>query len=307
MFNFGIFHKANQEVTVTILITREAAISDYREHFSSKGWNSGEPMLLNHFPPISLYLMQKGVRDDTTFLDPFVGDPACQIELINLGERRIRLCYTGFPTSVLMDLGLAVYRSAVPKQNVKSTIEQAITNLRPKMLETISSWISVIVYLEPIQKGGLSSTSFYELPHCCFVTRFATRFLPPDTVLPVSHPYAFQENLYHEALHQWLCRQIARDPVVKAGVETSVFPSWRGGEAWPLEQAIQACFVYAHVGPFRKMEAQNGASNLALYFEQSAARGRACAKELFTLLNACHSHITSKGIEILSALEAASE
>lgn len=188
-------------------------------------------------------------------------NPQASIVRIDTDGIHLEWCVNDPSGETLQLVGLSEFEVAPCIERRRRYLQQALDNLanwNRYAYECIQNFTSSLIWLRLKTLDAavplFSSTSFYEFPHCTFLTDLALYHIPPDIVFSVPMVYALRENLYHEALHQQLCTLISKygvftDPTVAHALPGILIP-WRN-TYWKLEHALQAAFVYSKVARTR--------------------------------------------------------
>jgi hypothetical protein len=183
---------------------------------------------------------------------------------------RVKWSTPDFPVELLAFIGLNDYSGSPITEEQREKIDRGVRQLRaewPHAYETIVNGAPFIVKVARPSGPPIGTATYLEYLDCTFITDWAFNFLPPKTILPRNQLYGIQENLYHESLHYRVYRRIVREDIFDRSISTfengSVYIPWHDTQ-WPVEQAIQAYYVYERVLPMRRRLAEDARQSSVL-------------------------------------------
>lgn len=213
--------------------------------------------------------------------------------------------------AVLEQVGLAGCQVVPVAGKRLALLQQALVMLREvggEPLSVIGNFVSMVCWIRPKSGGGVgvSSTSFYEFPHCVFLSDLGARHIAPDFMLGSASGYALLDNLYHESLHQQLIATLrgrAFFTPEARNVVDAVYVPWRRTH-WGAEHAVHALLVYSKVAELRARAASLFAAQAALATELHVAveQARECRALLKQAVLAQRALLTADGREFCESL-----
>jgi len=178
-------------------------------------------------------------------------------------------------------------------QNLSGQIQDALEvlqQLNPPCCDLVAKYVSSINWVDVYPGSGeqlLTSSSFPATRGEVFISKKATRHIPPDIVLDEGCSYFLAENLYHEALHQELNGLLLDRNYLassyNAEVAARIDVPWRG-QMWQPDRIVHALYVYRHLVPLRQAASS---SNLAPMLNLAIERGNMAVQVLSNRLPKC--------------------
>lgn len=176
----------------------------------------------------------------------------------------------------------------------RDLVRQAILELAadPRVVEFVRRFVTTFVPVEADHANGdvtqLTSCSLPDFPLAVFISDHAQRHIPPLTVSPEPSPVLLAENIYHEAVHQYVNYRLLVDDFFPADYDartaTRVTIPWRRdatgrSSAWQLDRVLHAATVYVQLIRWRMDRLQSsGLSDLdrRALLDASATALRSC-------------------------------
>lgn len=207
----------------------------------------------------------------------------------------------------LTRVGLAGFEVAPVLGRRRALLQEALELARRAPAEVsavLAASLGMVCWLRPAHgsTNQLSSTSFYEFPHCAFVTDLVTRHVSPNVLFPKPSAYALLDNLYHEALHQQLIATMRGVTLLDAAAGNfTVEVEWRQ-ERWQVEHALHALLVYRRLTEFRRTMALRAEPALSQVLERAGSDASDCALRLKRGLLDIKTAFTPPGLAFCASL-----
>jgi len=174
-------------------------------------------------------------------------------------------------------------------------------------IDIVANFIGMLVWVKSDGPGGITSSSFPQLPHLTMITDRVLHILLPNTPTGAESTWALAEDLVHEALHQQLSVTILEHDVFTADYEAATGPKikiqWRD-ETWTLDRALHALHVYNGIVRLRR-EALRGSvlfDDERLLVEQALPEANSAVAFLRQALQQHSRFFTDNGRELVNAI-----
>lgn len=170
-------------------------------------------------------------------------------------------------------IGLRGHRLAAEPTAAIDVLRKALELIagRPNAIDLVHRFVTTFVWVEGLPDRGsepaLTSCSLPDLPLAAFISNTALRHIPPTTVADVPSVRYLAENVYHEAVHQYVNYRILTEGLFVDHYDSRSSPkipiAWRSrsvarNRAWELDRVLHAATVYAQLLDWRWHELATG-------------------------------------------------
>jgi hypothetical protein len=164
------------------------------------------------------------------------------------------------------EVDLADHRVTSPNDRLRRAVVEALGHLAeaPWAFAMVHTYITSFAHVELTDPGSgrrpVTSCSLPDIPLCVFFSKAALRHVPPLSVSPKDSTHLLAENIYHEAVHQYVNHQIITEGIFVEEYDSRTSPmvdiSWRRNpdgtlQHWQLDRVFHAAMVYGHLTAWR--------------------------------------------------------
>ncbi|RAG80678.1 hypothetical protein DN069_36905 [Streptacidiphilus pinicola] len=164
------------------------------------------------------------------------------------------------------EVALQGHRVVTPHALMRRAVVDALGVLAeaPWAFAMVRTYITSFAQVELVRPEAgqrpVTSCSLPDIPLCVFFSRSALRHVPPLSVSTHDSVHLLAENLYHEAVHQYVNHQIITDAVLLDSYDSRTSPmvdiAWRrkpdgSPQQWQVDRVYHAAMVYGHLTAWR--------------------------------------------------------
>ncbi len=155
-----------------------------------------------------------------------------------------------------------------------------------------------------------TSVSLPALPFCSFFSEKALHHIPPGLVLDHPEMRFLAENIYHEAIHQWVNLNLLERDLFRDDYNSQHSPKveipWRKDydirtRFWELDRVLHALSVYTELLPYRMKEAAHAPDHP--HPQLALQKARTCTHFLSEALSSHQDRLTPLGRTYLQDLK----
>lgn len=158
-------------------------------------------------------------------------------------------------------INLEGHMLAAPDPSLRDFVQRALIELsaEPRTLDFVRRFVTTFIPVEGCDQDRperqLTSCSLPDFPLAVFFSTHAGRHIPPVTVAAASSPLLLAENVFHEAVHQYVNVQILTGGLLPSDYDSRTAPRmsipWRSSPGrdvqWEVDRALHAATVYVQL------------------------------------------------------------